>query len=705
MGDTAEACSDQAIKVDPHWEAFRVAVLVGLAYYAGARIGLAMTFAPMPISMLWPPNALLLGALIILPMRRWWAVLAGALPAHLFAELQHGVPTTMVLCWFVSNTSEALIGALVFRHFSDNRELRTLRSVVSFCCAGAAAAVLSSFLDAAFVRLVGWGEADFATLWRMRVFSNLLATLTLVPVVMTWSSAELGARRYATRAQLVEIACLVSALFAVSTIVFDSGLKQGPVPATLLYLPVPFLVWAALRFGPALTSVAYAIVVFLVIWGASHGRGPFLLAMLEKDPIPIQLFLSCIAVLLLMLSAVIEERRETERRLQASEELFSTAFRQGPDAVAITRERDGSIVEANRRWLELLGYPANAQNFASLGEHLSPASRDRVRKLLTDSGGARETEVVLNDRQGGVHFALLAAAPVKLTGDCCHVVILRDITRQRHAEKDAYDQRRQLTHLTRVASLSDFSSTIAHELNQPLTAILSNAQAALRLFAHDPPNVAEIRAILMEIAEADKRAGLLIHHLRLLMKNGDEEFVEVDLNQLIRDVLDFVRGEFLARTVEVKTSYAPDLPLVRGDRVQLQQLLLNLVFNACEAMESKVQGKVLDVGTSHGTDGTVQVVVSDTGTGIPPERLDRVFEPFFSTKQSGLGMGLSICRRIASVHGGTIMVQGREGQGASFQLALPPVLPGSRLDPDSLDELSVSSVHFAAGTTPTATAS
>ncbi|GAB3770277.1 hypothetical protein GCM10028796_36900 [Ramlibacter monticola] len=681
---------------DPHWETFRIAVLVGLAYYAGARIGLALTFSPMPLSVLWPPNALLLGALVVTPRRRWWAVFAGALPAHLFAELPHGVPTPLVLCWFASNASEALIGALVFRRFADNCELRTLRSAVAFCCAAAVAALLSSFLDAAFVQLVGWGTTDFATLWRIRVSSNLLATLTVVPVLVTWSTAELDVRRHVTPAQLMEIVCLVAGLFATSIVVFDSGVVDSGIPPTLLYLPVPFLVWAALRFGPALSSLAYAIVVFLVIWGAAHGRGPFLLAAVQNDPLPIQLFLSSVAVLLLLLAAAVVERREAERMLRGSEELFSTAFRQGPDAIAITRARDGGIVEANKRWLELLGYPSNAQSLATLGEHLSPASRDRVRSLKSEPGSAQETEVVLTDRQGGVHVALLVIAPVQLMGETCHITILRDITRQRQAEKDAYDQRRQLTHLTRVASLSDFSSTIAHELNQPLTAILSNAQAALRLFAHEPLNVAEIRAILVEIAESDKRAGLLIHHLRLLMKKGDEEFVQVDLNQLVRDVLDFVRSEFLVRTVELKTSYAPDLPQVRGDRVQLQQLLLNLVCNACEAMDAQTHGKVMEVSTSHEADGTVQVTVSDTGPGIPADRMDRVFEPFFTTKQSGLGMGLAICRRIATAHGGSLTVLSRPGEGATFQLALPQVLPGRRLE---------ATAHFPADTTSTATAS
>src|SRR4051812_29528761 len=146
---------------DPAWHLLRIAALVGLGYYAGARIGIALTFAPMPVAVLWPPNSLLFAALILTPKRWWWAALAGALPAHLLAELQGGVPLAMVLGWFASNVMEAVLGALIVRRYSDAPGLRTLRSVIVFCCAAVLAPFVSSFVDAGLVRAVGWGEADF----------------------------------------------------------------------------------------------------------------------------------------------------------------------------------------------------------------------------------------------------------------------------------------------------------------------------------------------------------------------------------------------------------------------------------------------------------------------------------------------------------------------------------------------------------------
>jgi two-component system sensor kinase FixL len=682
MRDARESNLAAAGLPDPAWALLRVAVLTGLGYYAGVRIGMALTFAPVPVAILWPPNSLLLSALVLTPRRWWWAALAGAFPAHLLAELQGGVPIAMALGWFATNTAEAVIGALILVRFSDARGLRTLRSVIAFWLAAVVAPFVTSFLDAALVRAVGWSSSEFGVLWQVRFFSNVLAAVIIVPVILTWSAVEPPSLRQGARAQLLEVAALVFGLFAASVVVFDSGLPTNGSPPAMLYLPLPFLIWAALRFGPALTSAAYAVLAFLVVWGAANGRGPYQVDALRDDPLSIQLFLIGLALPLLILAAVIEERRESARKLEASEELYSSTFGQGPDPIALSRRSDGRIIEVNARWLELMWYlPATPpEAVAPFAESLDEASRRRLFALAADPRQGQQVEVRLRDRLGHSHSALVSIAAIEVAGEPCHSTVLRDITLQREAEQDALDQRRQLTHLTRVASLSDFSSTIAHELNQPLTAILANAQAASRFLQRDPPNVGEIRAILDEIVEADKRAGLLIHHLRLLMKKGEEEFLQTDVNHLVEDVLEFIRGEFL----------------VFGDRVQLQQLLLNLVCNGCDAMQGHPGRRELTVSTSENPDGTLQVAVGDTGPGIAADRIERIFEPFYTTKESGLGMGLSICRRIAAAHGGVLGVQSRTGEGATFTLVLPPAQAGIRPAPGER--------YFDAGSRPTTTA-
>ena len=445
-------------------------------------------------------------------------------------------------------------------------------------------------------------------------------------------------------------------------------------PPSLLYLPLPFLVWAALRFGPPLTSLSFAIVAFLVIWGAGHGHGPFSYATTHDDALPIQLFLITIGVPLMLLAALIEERRHGERLLRASQELFSTAFRAAPDAIAVIRRRDGTIIEANDHWLDVFGdVPGrSAEGSVPPQAHADDAGRESLASLLRKSPDVRGLEMALHDRHGSVRQALVSITAVELGGEPCAIGIVHDISELRRVEGQASEQGRQLTHLTRVASLADFSSTLAHELNQPLTAILSNAQAALRFLARDPPDLTELRAILVEIADADKRAGLLIYHLRRLTKRGEEAFIATDLNGIARDALAFAHGAFVSGGVDLDTRLAPGLPQVSGDPVQLQQLLLNLISNACDAMQGQnVWRRKLSVATSRDEQGRVQIVVSDTGPGIAADQLERVFDPFFTTKVDGLGLGLPICRKIAQAHGGTLAAQSREGEGVSFRLVLP----------------------------------
>jgi two-component system sensor kinase FixL len=213
---------------------------------------------------------------------------------------------------------------------------------------------------------------------------------------------------------------------------------------------------------------------------------------------------------------------------------------------------------------------------------------------------------------------------------------------------------------------------VAHELNQPLTAILSNAQAAQRFLAQEPPDMAEVGEILSDIVAEDKRAGEVIRRLRALYRKGEAQFQAVDLNEIAREVLQLTHGDLMAREVSVTTRLALELPAVRGDRVQLQQVLLNLIVNACDAMSGNAAGdRNLTIATV--TDGAdaVQVSIADHGPGIGIDMLDRLFQPFVTTKPQGLGLGLSICRSIVMAHGGRLWADNNPERGATFSVALP----------------------------------
>jgi PAS domain S-box-containing protein len=656
--------------------ALRAGMLVAFAYYLGAKVGFAFTFEPHPISTLWLPNSLLLAALLLSPTASWWVLLAAALPAHLAAELQSGVPLTMVLGWFASNCTEALIGAACIRRLcAGPLRFDSFRDVGVFLVFGSLLApLLSSFLDAALVTAIGWGEGSYWQLVRLRFFSNILAALIVVPFVLTWAAGGLAAVRTAPARRGAEAVALFCCLIAIGIAIFDRQ-EAGPGTApALLYAPLPFLLWAAVRFGPRGASTGILAMVLLAIWGATHGDGPFVTSSPEENARSVQFFLIAMSVPILLLAAAMEERRKAIGALKLSEERFATAFRSSPDPMMIVRLSDGVLLDANARWEAMFGYPlkeAMGRSASDLALYAKDEDRRRSFERIAKTGGIRDFEVEVRDRAGSVREAVLAAETCEVGGVPCFIGTLHDVTAQRRAEREAKEQRAQLTHLTRVALLGQLSGAIAHELNQPLTAILSNAQAALHFLAANRAEPDELREILGDIVAENQRASEVIRRLRALFKRGETQFQSLDANDLVREALDLAHGDLAARNVDVATGLSPGLPAVRGDRVQVQQVLLNLLVNACEAMEQNDAGeRKLTISTQALTDGGVQVSVADSGPGIPEDRQTRLFEPFFTTKAQGLGLGLSISRAIVTAHGGRLW-GANNGRGATFHVVFP----------------------------------
>ncbi|EPX55568.1 hypothetical protein D187_009179 [Cystobacter fuscus DSM 2262] len=240
------------------------------------------------------------------------------------------------------------------------------------------------------------------------------------------------------------------------------------------------------------------------------------------------------------------------------------------------------------------------------------------------------------------------------------------------AEMEARRNLDQLAHVSRVAALGELAASLAHELNQPLAAILSNAQAARRLLNTTPAQLDEVREALGDIISDDKRAGEVIHRMRALLKRGEPRQELHSLNDLVREVARLLTNDMHLRGVTLQLALAPSLPAVQGDGIQLQQVVLNLLLNALDAMADVPAGqRQLQVRTASPGPGRVELSVQDSGGGIEPSRLALVFEPFYSTKENGLGMGLSISRSIVEAHGGRLQAESPPGQGALLRFVLP----------------------------------
>ena len=291
--------------------------VVAAAYYAGTKLGFALTPEGHRIATLWPPNAMLLAALLLAPYRLWWVLLLAVLPAHLLVQVRAGVPILTSGGWFIGNAGEALIGAACIRRFAKARNIfDSVQGVVVFMIFGVILAPLvTSFLDAATVVSTGWGQG-YWMLWISRIFSNVLAELVLVPTIVIWWMKAPGWIHKSTPARRLESALLTVGVLAVSILVFgDLHASPNVVPA-LMYLPLPLLLWASLRFGMGGLSPSLLVIAFISIWNAMAGRGPFTSPSMENNVLSLQVLLCTVAIPLMLLAAVMAERHRTEQSLR-----------------------------------------------------------------------------------------------------------------------------------------------------------------------------------------------------------------------------------------------------------------------------------------------------------------------------------------------------------------------------------------------------
>lgn len=365
------------------------------------------------------------------------------------------------------------------------------------------------------------------------------------------------------------------------------------------------------------------------------------------------------------------EQHRAGQALQHSEARNRAILRAIPDWMFLTT-RDGVILDFHAQdATKLYASPSTFLGRRVL-DVLPPMVAEPLVEAFARAFSSNEPEKVEYSLQAGDDERFFEAVIVTCDGDKV-LSMVRDITDRKRAELEADSHRRELAHLGRVATLGELTGALAHELSQPLTAVLSNAEAARLLVDRDPPDIEQVRGALDDIIRNDRRAGAVIERLRSLLRKGDTVRQPVDVNDVVRETLDLAFGELVSRRVAVTRTLDDTLPPVLGDRVQLQQVVLNLVMNACDAMETTPQAeRRLVVSTANG-DGLVRVAVADGGRGIPDGQLEQVFEPFVTFRDRGLGLGLAISRSIVKAHGGTIRAENNPGAGATFHCALPAV--------------------------------
>ena len=532
--------------------------LTGLAYYLATEIAWALCFPNSKVSLLFPPHAVLVVILLLVPMRHWWAYTLATILAHFVATQQAHWPVLYALHCEAFDAVQNVLAAAGIRLFIKSPLNKiTLRDAIVFVLIAVIIVPFgTAFWGAAFTVSNGFGT-DYWVEWRNLGISNGVTAVVLVPALLLVAE-RLSRRGSRTKtARLLEGSLLAFGIMIVGAYVF-AIVPAGPdTSPALLYAPIPLLIWAALRFGLGGISAAMLVVTFEAIWGAMHGRGPFLLQSPAENALALQMFLIVTGTPLMFLSVLLEDEKRSHQALH-------------------------------------------------------------------------------------------------------------------EAHEEAHRHREQINLLSRVSLLGEMTASLAHELYQPLSAIITNANAGMRSIDKGKEDPGTLREILVDVEADGRRAHDIIRNVRNTIKKSHPTLRRINLNELVTKVVHIVRPDAVAYSCDVETSLATDLPLIEGDPVQIQQVLVNLVSNALDAMrQTPPDRRKVEISTAGNGDNEVRLSVRDHGIGIRNEVHERLFDRFFTTKEQGLGMGLAIVRSIVESHGGDIQAENVADGGARFYFTLP----------------------------------
>ncbi len=489
------------------------ALSVSVAYFIGGKIGFALTFQPHPVSTLWPPNSIVLAALLLSPVRWWGFLLLAVFPAHYVSQLGADIPLPMMLCWYISNCTEALIGASLLRYTTKDIRLDTSYRVGMFIMVAVLAPFVSSFLDAGFVKLNQFGNSSYWDVFRMRFFSNVLASLTLVPLIVTWKRGGVRSLLTAPPRRYLEAVLLTAGLLIVGRISFGTReILQNATPA-LLYLPLPLLLWASTRFGPRGASAALLIVSLFAIWGAINGLGPFI-GEPEESALSVQSFLIVAAMTLLFLTAAMRERDETSQRNRA---LLSA----NPDIVFLMSNQGVYLDYHARDRSDLLLSPEVFLG-KNVREVLPPQLAEDVVRALARSSTSDEPQVLEYSLQIGNEERHYEARLIGMDDDKT-LSIVRDVTDRQRASKALKDSQQKLhqSH-TQVRSLlgrlidvqESERRRISRELHDDLSQKIATLSVAISRLKRRVPLVDS--ELIAELDDLRQKTNSLTNEVRRL---------------------------------------------------------------------------------------------------------------------------------------------------------------------------------------------
>ncbi|MGW8368363.1 MAG: MASE1 domain-containing protein, partial [Gammaproteobacteria bacterium] len=615
------------------------AVLAALGYYVGALAGgLVQPLPALGLASAWLANACLLGILLMTPYREWPAYVLAALVGHLLVHPEALGSPAVLSIEAVANLGQAVLSAwLVRRYIAPSGWFERLRQTNWFI--GIAGLLIPVMMALAATGVLQWlGSNDvFWDAWRSRYRANSIAALTLTPmIVVIWQRVRAFGTlvTFETLGQRgLEYGLLIAALALVGTLLLVPSPILTEYELVLIFLPTPLFLWAATRFGLASMCAAVLAIGSWLIWMASNQAGVFSTGTLLVDGADVDLYLIVSTIPLMLIAVAVEERRHVLQQVRVSKDNFQ---RLAESTAAIPWEADAELwrftyigPQAERllklplnRWLEdgffgLRFHPDDRENtLREFARIVETGEQTELQYRMTDSA---DEVVWVTDI---VHCERLPKGRTRLRG------FMIDTTRRMKAEQQLQLLRERMSQASRIATVGELTASVSHDLYQPLTAILHNAEVAEHLLSDDRPDVAELRRIVADILEDDRRAREILQRMRSLMRSGAVARDAVDMRQLTRATVDLVSAEAGVRAVRLEFVSEPVAAVVLGDAVHLQQLVMNLVLNAFDAVCERAEtDRCVTVRLEKEDESHLLVTVEDTGPGIPEAQMARLFEP------------------------------------------------------------------------------